>query len=42
MSDLIAVLVKCIIYIEDCTAGITKNCIHTLLFQTLNYNFCSC
>ena len=40
--DLISVFVKCIIYIQDRTARITKNGIHTLLEQALDDDIRTC
>src|SRR5699024_12390502 len=42
VTDLVLVLIQRIIYIQNRTARISEYGIHTLLFSTFYYNFCSC
>ena len=42
MSDLISLFIKCIIYIQDRTAGISENGIHTLLEQAFDDDIRTC
>ena len=42
MIDLVSLFIKCVIYIQDRTAGISEHCIHTLLEQAFDDDIRTC
>ena len=42
MLDLISVIVQFIIDVQNCSAGVAKNCINALLQQTFHQNLRAC